>query len=179
MRKTLVSGFVLASYIAYAVHQHTTPLAQGAAPAPTSPQQGQSAQPPDQAGQLPGQGQASQDQTAPGAQAPGAAAPTAPPQAANGSPYRNGTFTGASANAFYGEVQVQVVISKRRISSITLLNYPSDRRTSARINSFAIPYLQSEAIQAQSANVDIISGATLTSEAFMLSLQSALDGARG
>ncbi len=82
-------------------------------------------------------------------------------------------------NAFYGDVQVQVVISSGRIKTVNFLNYPNDRRTSVRINSFAVPYLQSEALQAQSANVDVISGATLTSEAFMMSLQSALDSARG
>ncbi len=48
-----------------------------------------------------------------------------------------------------------------------------------RINSIAIPYLQQEALQAQSSNVDIITGATLTSEGFMMSLQAALGQAKG
>ena len=105
--------------------------------------------------------------------------PTAAPQTSNTGLYRNGTFTGVNANAFYGQVQVQVVIQNGKIASVNFLNYPQDRRTSARINSFAVPALQSEAIQAQSARVDVISGATLTSEAFMVSLQSALNNARG
>ena len=54
------------------------------------------------------------------------------------------------------------------------LQYPQERRRSAYINSQAVPILQSEAIQAQSANVNIVSGATLTSEGFQQSLQSAL-----
>jgi uncharacterized protein with FMN-binding domain len=60
---------------------------------------------------------------------------------------------------------------------VQFLQYPSDRRTSQRINSIAMPYLRQEAIQAQSAQVDIISGATLTSEGFQASLQSALQAA--
>jgi uncharacterized protein with FMN-binding domain len=58
------------------------------------------------------------------------------------------------------------------------LLYPNDRRTSIRINATAVPDLQQEAIQAQSANVDIISGATLTSQAFVQSLQVALNSAK-
>jgi uncharacterized protein with FMN-binding domain len=55
-----------------------------------------------------------------------------------------------------------------------VLQYPSDRRTSIAINRRALPVLRSEAIAAQSANVDIVSGATLTSEAFIESLGAAL-----
>jgi uncharacterized protein with FMN-binding domain len=61
---------------------------------------------------------------------------------------------------------------------VTFLQYPNDRRTSVRINQQVMPWLQSEAVQAQNANVDIITGATLTSEAFAQSLQAALSNAR-
>jgi uncharacterized protein with FMN-binding domain len=163
LRRVFVSGFVLFSYIAYAVHERF------AAPAPAV-----AAQPP-----LPrsGEGLAKSD-PAPAAAAPKGPAATATPQVATAGLYKDGTYTGAKANAFYGQVQVQVVIAGGKIASVNFLDYPRDRRTSARINSFAIPFLQSEAIQAQSANVDLISGATLTSEAFAVSLQSALNGAR-
>jgi uncharacterized protein with FMN-binding domain len=197
LRRTFVSGFVVASYIAYAIHEHMAVSAQVVATVPPTPRQGQDAQqqdpsaqqqsqsptsqPQDQSAQQQSQSPTSQpqdgtDQSLPGQSAP---APTATPQPPAGSTYRDGTYTGPSVNAFYGQVQVRVVISGGRIKSVTFLNYPSDRRTSVRINTFAVPYLQSEAIQAQSANVDVISGATLTSEAFMISLQSALDNARG
>ncbi len=75
-------------------------------------------------------------------------------------------------------VQVNTVIQNHKIAGVQLLQFPNDRRTSQRINAIAIPYLQQEAIQAQSANVDIISGATLTSQAFAQSLQTTLDKAR-
>jgi len=90
---------------------------------------------------------------------------------------RNGDLT--VDFGFYGLVQVKAVIQQGKIADVQFLQYPNDRRTSIRINNIAMPYLVTEAIQAQSAQVDIISGATLTSEAFAESLQSALATAKG
>jgi uncharacterized protein with FMN-binding domain len=98
---------------------------------------------------------------------------------AAGTTYKDGTYTGPVTDAYYGMVQVQAVIQNGKISSVQFLDYPHDRRTSQEINSQAMPWLQQEAIQAQSANVNIISGATLTSEAFARSLQAALQTAKG
>jgi uncharacterized protein with FMN-binding domain len=75
-------------------------------------------------------------------------------------------------------VQVQATIQGGKLTDVQFLEYPTDRRTSQEINNIAVPYLQQEALQAQSARVDIVSGATLTSEAFMMSLQNALDSAK-
>jgi uncharacterized protein with FMN-binding domain len=91
--------------------------------------------------------------------------------------FRDGTYTGASENAYYGRVQVQVTIASQKITGIKVLNYPQDRRTSRYINSQALPLLQREVIAANSANVDAISGATLTSEAYIRSLSTALQQA--
>lgn len=91
--------------------------------------------------------------------------------------YRDGTYTGDVADAFYGYVQVQVTVSGGKITDVQFLDYPQDRRTSVEINSQATPYLRQEAIQAQSANVNIVSGATQTSRAFIESLGSALSKA--
>ncbi len=208
LRRTFISGFVVASYVAYAIHERMATPAQVVATVPPTARQGQDAQPQDQSGQQQDPTSQPQDQSAQQSQNPTAQPqdqstqqqdPTSQPQdqtdqgqAAQSAPartpttqppiassYKDGTYTGPSVNAFWGEVQVQVIISSGRIKSVHFLSYPSDRRTSVSINSFAVPYLQSEAIQAQSANVDVISGATLTSEAFMISLQSALDNARG
>lgn len=104
------------------------------------------------------------------------ALPTSTPEI-NGQ-YKDGTYTGVEANALYGWVQVAAVVQNGQLTDVQFLQYPQDRRTSVRINSRAVPNLQSEAIQAQSANVDIVSGATLTSRAFIQSLQSALDTAK-
>lgn len=75
-------------------------------------------------------------------------------------------------------VQVKATIQNGKIVAVDFLQYPNDRRTSQYINSQAMPILQSEAIQAQSANVDIVSGATDTSMAFQQSLASALAKAK-
>lgn len=91
--------------------------------------------------------------------------------------YKDGTYTGDVADAFYGYVQVQVTVSGGKITDVQFLDYPQDRRTSIEINSQATPLLRQEAIQAQSANVNIISGATQTSRAFIESLGSALSKA--
>lgn len=91
--------------------------------------------------------------------------------------YRDGEYTGAVADAYFGNVQVKATIQAGKIADVQFLQYPSDRSTSQEINAVAMPSLQSEAIQAQSANVDIVSGATQTSLAFQQSLADALSQA--
>ncbi|MBN9250843.1 MAG: FMN-binding protein [Mesorhizobium sp.] len=88
--------------------------------------------------------------------------------------FTDGTFTGPVTDAYYGLIQMQASIQGGRLTALKVLKYPSDRRTSVRINRQALPMLRDEAISAQSANVDIISGATLTSRAFIQSLGGAL-----
>lgn len=119
--------------------------------------------------------------------APSQASPT--PMASGSSPepttpigtvsaYKDGKFTGDTADAFYGNMQVQITISGGKIVDVQFLQYPNDRTTSVMINTQAMPYLKSEAIQAQSANVAVVSGASASSQAFVQSLQSALDKAK-
>lgn len=118
---------------------------------------------------------------------PSAGPPASNPSAGGGMPgmrrgmvgrYRDGTYTGNVADAFYGNVQVQAVIQNGKINSVQFLQYPNDRQTSIMINSQATSMLSSEAVQAQTANVDIVSGATDTSNAFIQSLTSALTQAQ-
>ena len=132
---------------------------------------------------------AAPNNSAPATNVPPTAAPAAQPTVVPASPtaapasptaagqYKDGQFTGPTVDAFYGYVQVQAVIQGGQIADVKFLQYPSDRQTSRRINSIAMPYLTQEAVQAQSANVDIVSGATLTSQAFAESLQAALQSA--
>jgi uncharacterized protein with FMN-binding domain len=100
------------------------------------------------------------------------------PTPASGALYKDGTYTGSVADAFWGNVQVQAVIQNGKIANVVFLQYPNDRNRSITINSYADPQLVSEAIQAQSANVDIVSGATDSSDAFMQSLTDALSQAK-
>jgi len=88
--------------------------------------------------------------------------------------YKDGQFTGSPADAYYGIIQVKAVISDGKITDVQFLSYPNDQRTSVLINTQAMPMLKTEAIQAQNAQVNIISGATDTSSAFISSLSSAL-----
>jgi uncharacterized protein with FMN-binding domain len=74
--------------------------------------------------------------------------------------YKDGSYTGDSVDAYYGNVQVKAIIQNGKIANVQFLDYPQDRSRSQYISSQAIPLLTQEAIQAQNANVDIISGAT-------------------
>jgi len=92
--------------------------------------------------------------------------------------YNDGEYTGPSVDAYYGNVQVKVSISNGKITDVVALDYPHDAKNSVRINSRAIPILQQEAIVAQNANIDAVSGASETSPAFIKSLTSALNQAK-
>lgn len=92
--------------------------------------------------------------------------------------YQNGEYIGPVVDAYYGNVQVKAVIEEGKLTDVVFMDYPHDRQTSERVNQQAMPYLKEEALQAQSAEVDIVTGATQTSLAFKKSLQSALEKAR-
>jgi len=145
MKKLLLSGFIIFTFVGYAVYQKfgsgsvnvgiptTSPTSQNSPITPTS-----------------------QNQLA----------------------YKNGSYTGSVADAYYGNVQVKAIIISGKITDVQFLQYPSDRQTSKMINTQAMPYLTQEAIQAQSAQVDGVSGATQTSRAFIESLANALSQAK-
>ncbi|MEZ5342487.1 MAG: FMN-binding protein [Acidimicrobiales bacterium] len=111
--------------------------------------------------------------------ADGSAATPAPlqPEATSNATYADGTFVGRAASTRWGDVQVSVTTSNDQIVAVDLLSIPSADRKSVRINTAAGPVLVSESLTAQSANVDIVSGATYTSKAYRDSLQAALDDA--
>ena len=96
-----------------------------------------------------------------------------------GTGYTNGKYLGDVANTAWGDVQVQVVIDGNRIASISTVKFPQDRPLSAKISQFAIPMLEQEAVHMQSAQVDFVTGATLTTEGFIESLKTALTQAGG
>ena len=90
---------------------------------------------------------------------------------------RDGTFRGSPVSNPYGSVQVAVTVSGGRVTDAAA-KYPTTGQ-SASINAAAIPKLRQATIQAQSAEIDAVSGATATSESYTESLQAALDAARG
>ncbi|MEU3496258.1 FMN-binding protein [Kitasatospora cineracea] len=85
------------------------------------------------------------------------------------------TVTGSAVNTRYGPVQVKVTVAGGKISKIDVVQYPTRDRRDQEINSSAIPQLNQEALAAQSADIDVVSGATYTSDGYTRSLQSALD----
>jgi len=102
---------------------------------------------------------------------------TAPAAGSGGTALKNGTVTGQVVQTRFGSVQVQVTIAAGKITDVTALQLPNDRQRSAEISGIVEPMLRSEALTAQSAQIDLISGATYTSDAYAQSLQSALDQA--
>jgi uncharacterized protein with FMN-binding domain len=86
----------------------------------------------------------------------------------------DGRFAGRREYAYYGYVKVEATVRNGRLTDVNVLEYPNDNGRSHYINNVALPYLVQEAVDAQSANVDLISGATFTSEAFRKSLAVAM-----
>ncbi len=170
-RKFLLSSAVIAAFSFYAYHERLT----GSDPLAAAPVSSNSA--PGNAGDS--SQRVSRLSARPTDPPPPTAVPTDPPPAAanTGAAFRDGTYTGVQANAYYGIVTVKAVIQGGKLTDVQFVDYPHDRRTSQWINSQAMPWLTQEAVQAQSAQVDIISGATLTSQAFIQSLQAALNNA--
>ena len=89
----------------------------------------------------------------------------------------SGTYKGETVQTRWGPVQVQITVSNGKIADISTLQYPNGDRHSQMISSQVIPWLQQEALQAQSANISGIGGATYTSGGFINSLASALQKA--
>ncbi|MEU8514682.1 FMN-binding protein [Kitasatospora sp. NPDC048722] len=88
------------------------------------------------------------------------------------------SITGDAVDTRYGPVQVRVTLSGSKITRIDVVQYPSESGRDRSINSYALPVLNKEAIAAQSADIDVVSGASYTSDGYTQSLQSALDKAR-
>jgi uncharacterized protein with FMN-binding domain len=87
------------------------------------------------------------------------------------------TVTGDSTDTRWGPVQVQITVAGGTITDVHVVDYPSGNGRDQQINARALPILVQETLDAQSANIDMVSGATVTSEGYVGSLQSALDAA--
>jgi uncharacterized protein with FMN-binding domain len=87
------------------------------------------------------------------------------------------TVTGDVAQTRWGPVQVQLSVQGGKITNVTLVQYPNGNDRDQEINATALPILVQETVSAQSAKIDMVSGATVTSDGYVSSLQSALDKA--
>ncbi|MGW7668129.1 FMN-binding protein [Streptomyces sp. NPDC054775] len=89
------------------------------------------------------------------------------------------TVTGDSAPTRYGPVQVRITVRNGKLTDVTAVTYPQENPRDQEINGYAVPQLRREALAAQSADIDVVSGATYTSQGYQQSLQSALDSMGG
>jgi uncharacterized protein with FMN-binding domain len=87
------------------------------------------------------------------------------------------TYKGSVTQTRWGPVQVTVTVADGRITSVAVPTYPNGNGRDKEINAYALPVLKQETIDAQSADVDTVSGATVTSNGYKQSLQAALDAA--
>ncbi|AVV44068.1 FMN-binding protein [Streptomyces sp. ID05-04B] len=122
--------------------------------------------------------------TAPGVAALASPAPAAGSGAPSGTAGSGGsaaagtrTLTGDSVQTRWGPVQVRITLTDGRLTDVTAVAWPQDNPRDQQINSYAVPQLTREALAAQSADIDTVSGATYTSDGYRRSLQSALDSA--
>ncbi len=110
--------------------------------------------------------------------APGGVSAFSPPAAGSGqskAPASARVVSGPTVPTQWGPVQVQVTVDGDTITDVTPLQYPTGNSTDAQINGYALPILVDATLQAQSANIDMVSGATVTSTGYIQSLQAALD----
>ena len=89
----------------------------------------------------------------------------------------SGTYTGDAANTRWGVVQVKITVKHGKITKSEAVQYPSGNPRDQQINAYALPQLNSEVVARQSGSIDTVSGATVTSDGYLQSVQSAIDQA--
>jgi uncharacterized protein with FMN-binding domain len=87
------------------------------------------------------------------------------------------TYDGSVAQTRWGPVQVRIVVSSGKVVGASALQVPSGNGRDAEINGYAVPVLNQEAVRAGTAAIDTVSGATVTSDGYISSLQAAIDAA--
>ncbi len=145
----------------------SAPVASGATPATGT----SSATPTPSSSSSSSSSSAAAPSAAPTTAAPTTAAPTTAAAAGTG------TYTGSAVNTRWGIVQVQITVANGKITASKAVQYPQNNGRDVQINAYAVPTLNQEVVSAQSANIDTVSGATVTSGGYLQSLQSALNQA--
>ena len=87
------------------------------------------------------------------------------------------TYRGSIAQTFWGPVQVTITVIDGKISGVAVPIYPDSNGWDEEVNASALPVLREETLSAQNAEIDSVSGATVTSDGYKQSLQAALDAA--
>ncbi len=87
------------------------------------------------------------------------------------------TYTGDAVTTRFGDVQVRITVENGKITDSQVTQVPWNDHKDQEINSYAVPILNREAVDQQGADIDMVSGATYTSQGYIGSLQSAIDQA--
>jgi uncharacterized protein with FMN-binding domain len=95
----------------------------------------------------------------------------------SGTTTSSGTYTGDAVQTRWGIVQVQITVANGKITKSEAVQYPTENPKDQEINSYAVPQLNTEAVAQQTSSIDAVSGATVTSNGYITSLQSAIDQA--
>ena len=173
-----IAGTVAGLVVLLTFKSHTGTSAVSAAPAGTAGPGG-TAGTPSRAGTTNGAGgtapSGAASGTSRGGSAPsgGSASPGTAPGQGDAAGAR--IITGNVANTIYGPVQIQAAVKAGKIIKVTILQQPSTTAHDLQIGAFAFPQLEAETLSAQSAKIDMVSGATYTSGGYIQSLQSAID----
>ena len=114
---------------------------------------------------------------APAPSSPASASSPAPSGTSSSSSSSSSTYTGSLAQTRWGPVQVEIAVQSGKITDVSVLQQPNGNQRDVEINDQALPVLISDTLDAQSAKIDMVSGATVTSDGYLTSLQSALDQA--
>jgi uncharacterized protein with FMN-binding domain len=95
----------------------------------------------------------------------------------SGSSSGSQSYTGSAVTTRWGVVQVQITVQNGKITAAEAVQYPNGNPRDQQINAYALPILAQEAVAAQNAKIDTVGGATVTSDGYLQSLQSAVDAA--
>jgi uncharacterized protein with FMN-binding domain len=104
-------------------------------------------------------------------------APTTPSTSSAPTATGTKTYSGSVAPTRWGDVQVTITVTAGKITDVAVPTYPNGNGRDQEINAYALPTLRQETLTAQSAHINTVSGATVTSDGYLQSLQSALDAA--
>jgi uncharacterized protein with FMN-binding domain len=169
--KYVIGGVIVAAFAAYAIFSSNQNSSSALLPSPSlsSPS-------------LDSNTSSTASSPTPTGQTVGSTSGTPPPTGTNtivsNGIYKDGTYTGAVADAFYGKLRVVAVVQGGQLTDVQFPTYPNNGGHSLQLSQNDLPILKQEAIAAQSANVNVVSGATQTSQAFEQSLASALAQAK-
>jgi uncharacterized protein with FMN-binding domain len=119
---------------------------------------------------------------APGSSTPAPGTSATPTPDSNGTPSSGSTAAPATvqgdvADTRWGPVEVEITVAGGKITNVSVPQYPNGNGRDQQINAYALPVLIDETLTKQSAAIDMVSGATVTSDGYVRSLQSALDKA--